>query len=412
MLLIWDIHINHTHKDNIISSILSFVEKNSDENNIVFLGDYIYHFSYDRKALLELYQLFIDLYSRWKNIYVLAWNHDWISETFVYFEAQKLINIFDNNWKNKILFITEPTFEKIDWKEILFFPYNINIQADKNIDYENMISVLFQELSNSSNKNEIISANINKYLYDKIIQFQKSNEKDLLVIHHYYIEWTIFPWEKARFKYKDVALSNFFLDMKNIKLISWHLHQWFTYKNYFCTWSIWNVSPLEVNQFKFLYKFDGESISAKNISLNSYFQINYDELEENIILTQDFLSEYLKSLYQENISNFVSEKFNYNFWDFEVWKLNNMNIFLNSENLNYDNLKDVFEEKLFLGIKDIKIKKNYGKNIDLLNKLDLSKKDLEKSLMDWKTLLKEYIKLRHWERSELYYDKLKELKIL
>jgi hypothetical protein len=70
----------------------------------------------------------------------------------------------------------------------LFFPYNVHIKSDEKIDYENMISILFKELSKSSNKNEIISANVNKCLYENIIDFQKSNDDELIVIHHYYIE--------------------------------------------------------------------------------------------------------------------------------------------------------------------------------------------------------------------------------
>jgi UDP-2,3-diacylglucosamine pyrophosphatase LpxH len=57
----------------------------------VFLGDYVYHFSYDRKALLHLFSIFIELASKGKKLYILAGNHDRISGHFVFEEARQTL---------------------------------------------------------------------------------------------------------------------------------------------------------------------------------------------------------------------------------------------------------------------------------------------------------------------------------
>jgi len=57
----------------------------------------------------------------------------------------------------------------------------------------------------------------------------------LTVIHHHYINNTKFPGQKSIFHYKDVALNESFLDLPDVKMISGHLHQAFTHKNYLCT---------------------------------------------------------------------------------------------------------------------------------------------------------------------------------
>jgi DNA repair exonuclease SbcCD nuclease subunit len=49
----------------------------------------VYHFSYDRNALLALYEFFLELFTEGKEVYVLAGNHDWLGETFVFHEAQQ-----------------------------------------------------------------------------------------------------------------------------------------------------------------------------------------------------------------------------------------------------------------------------------------------------------------------------------
>lgn len=86
MLLIGDIHITSKYTDAIIDTITRFVDQHETEKNIIFLGDYMYMFSYDRTALASLFDLFLQLRKNGKNVYVLAGNHDWIGQQFVYAE--------------------------------------------------------------------------------------------------------------------------------------------------------------------------------------------------------------------------------------------------------------------------------------------------------------------------------------
>ena len=96
MLLFGDLHINSRICDRVIDAINLWVNQNPDERNLIFLWDYVYHFSYDREALLRLYTLFLDLYKEWKNVYILAWNHDWLGNTFVFEEAKRTYEIIKN----------------------------------------------------------------------------------------------------------------------------------------------------------------------------------------------------------------------------------------------------------------------------------------------------------------------------
>lgn len=72
MLFIGDIHINSLMGRQIIDSLKEYISHFPHEKNIVFLGDYVYHFSYDRKALMELYDFFLELAVQGKKCYVLA----------------------------------------------------------------------------------------------------------------------------------------------------------------------------------------------------------------------------------------------------------------------------------------------------------------------------------------------------
>lgn len=57
------------------------------------MGDFVYHFSYDRAALLELFELFLDLYREGRNLYILAGNHDRLGNTFVFEEGKRVFDL-------------------------------------------------------------------------------------------------------------------------------------------------------------------------------------------------------------------------------------------------------------------------------------------------------------------------------
>lgn len=76
MLVIGDIHLQARRADEIIQQIRCYIQQHPDEDTILFLGDYVYHFSYHRKSLLQLFAMFGRLYQQGKTVYILAGNHD------------------------------------------------------------------------------------------------------------------------------------------------------------------------------------------------------------------------------------------------------------------------------------------------------------------------------------------------
>ncbi len=257
MLFFGDIHINHRYQNDIINGIKDALTHYPDEENIVFLGDYVYHFSYDREALLGLYQLWIELFQQGKKLYILAGNHDWIGNSFVYEEAQKAFEIINTTVKSqwKIEFITKPKLENIEGKDYLFFPFALEYEAvDTSLFVEQHpafanIQQEIETLKTKKQKNLQLSADANALLLKYVAE-----NPEITVVHHHYFDGIVFPGEKARFSFKNIALSKYFLDIPNMKFISGHLHQTFCYQNYLCAGSIRNTSSLESNQIKGIYR--------------------------------------------------------------------------------------------------------------------------------------------------------------
>ena len=71
----------------------SYISTHHEEKTIVFVGDYVFHFSYHRASLLALLDFFIQLTQEGKTVYVLAGNHDRLGQHFAYAEAEKIIQI-------------------------------------------------------------------------------------------------------------------------------------------------------------------------------------------------------------------------------------------------------------------------------------------------------------------------------
>lgn len=397
MLLIWDIHITSRYQDKILQEITNFVNKYPEEKNIVFLWDYVYHFSYDRKAILSLYNLFIQLFESGKTVYILAWNHDRILNSFVFEEAQKAFDIigrlFNEKWW-KIRFITNVLLENIEWKDILFLPHSPHIYNDT-LDKTGLnVSAINEEISNQINS--LISQNIER-------------NSNITIIHHHYFNDMVFPWQKSRFTYKDIAIDNKFLDVQGIKFISGHLHRIFTYKNYFCTWSLRNTSPLEENQTKILCKYDTNTglITAEEISINPYISI----LLDNENLSESNLINKIKEIKNQNLNLLkTSPSRNIHLNEKEI-KLNEISLVIKSDNINYDNFKEQIQDNLQEKIKDLKIKKVIKNMEELQDKLDLSGKNLATWFGDRKELLKEYLKRKYPTNFQDYEEILRKLKL-
>jgi len=433
MLLFGDLHINSRVVDRVVDCMKDWILQNSGEKNLIFLWDYVYHFSYDREALLKLYSFFLELYQGWKNVYILAWNHDWLWNTFVFEEAKRTYDIIKNVFHGddnggKIEFITQPKVEQIEWEDILFLPYCLEIGVwlsswgSETTEGYNLDSSLRSEwrvwwaqlieientidtLSKSQNKNEKFSAELNKLLLEYYQKYEK-----LTVIHHYYIEWVTFPWQRWRFYFNDIALSHLFCELEWLKLISGHLHQWFAYKNYFCTWSVRNTSPLEVNQAKMLFKYSNWKMSGKMFFVNPYFQVK--SIEGWVKVDDNFLENFKKEVIQENINNYENQ-----WWEVEVdsdyeMKNKDVSVSLSVWNMNYEDMYSYIDEDLFKQLKDVKLKKVYEQTDDLFEKMDIEWKNLTSWFADWKGLLKDYLKVKYPNEYEKYLDFLKKENIL
>lgn len=402
MLLIWDIHITQRSKDKIISWIKNFVSQNPDEKNIIFLWDYVYHFSYDRTSILELYNLFLEFFENWKHVYILAWNYDRLWTSFIYQEAQKAFDIINNLSKQnegKLTFITKPIIENIEDQNLLFFPF---ILDSHEINYTNP---LFEELAKSTNKNEQVSWYINQTLENFI-----EKNKDLTIIHHYYINNTVFPWQRSRFSYKDIALSEGFLKNNTIRLISWHLHQWFIKDNYLCTWSIWSTNSLEINQNKFLFKYNttNQEITANFININPYILIESTEkIDKNTLKIK------IDEIIQDNKNNFEkNDLWKIKFENNNPENIENISLSIKVQDINYEKMENYIDSALMTEIKDIKLKKNLQSVWELLKDFSISTDNLKIWFTDRKTILQEYIKNKFWS-DYIHYDKiLKELKLI
>ena len=408
MLLIGDVHINSTYWEDIIKQISDFIKSNNDEKNIIFLWDFVYHFSYDRKSLLAVFDLFVELFKQDKNLYILAWNHDWISDNFVFLEWQKSFDIINSKSNNKVKFLTEPQIEKIEWKDILFFPHNYKTPQKiwKFSDPKTNIQIVVNKLLESNNKYERISAFINKQLYE----FLEKNSS-LTVFHHHYFANTQFPWQKTRFSYKDISFHEDFLDKyPNATFVSGHLHSAFTHKNYFCTWSVWNTSFLEQNQLKFLYKYDPNTnnIKAENININPYILIE----KPDITIDNTIIKEQFKKIFNENIANFTSDFFNVESSNFNFPEIKKITLTLYSDSIDYQNIYDIINKDILNNLKDIKIKRQKTNPNNIINISQDLQKDLQNSIANWKSLLQNYLQQKYGQNYHEYEDILKKLKIL
>lgn len=404
MLLIWDIHITSKHKDRIIQELKTYINAHPTENTIVFLGDYVYHFSYDRTALLSLYHFFVELFEQGKNVYILAGNHDRLGNSFVFEEAQKAFSIiqkYDTNHKGNLHFITQPTIITIENQNIILFPFMLQVPEQQPKQQPSWIKNI-EYLATSSNKNEQISWKINNCLAVLLEQYPES-----LVIHHYYFNKTKFPGQKSQFSYKDIALSQELLDMPNIQFLSGHLHQAYSYKNYLCTWSVRSTSPLEINQEKFLFHYNekNKSYSATPIRINPYFQY-----EEGQKITQKTIEETFQQQTEKSKQNFIGTQ-HIQLQNSDFYPLQYTAITIVWNTLHYEDIENYVDTNIVNQLNQIKFKKQSINTDILLEKLQLSSQD-NQSFADRKQLLKEYIAQKYpWEYPE-YEAILQELKVL
>ncbi len=418
MLFIGDIHITSKRQVILLDRIRSRIEKFPNERTIIFMGDFVYQFSYDRKALLGLFNLFTDLYKQGKQVYVVAGNHDRIADHFVYEEARQAFDLMQSNidtsWQWSLKFITQPTFLHLEGQDILVFPFTHHFTQEVQIDP----SSNFYALSNSVNRNERLSAKANtvlrSLLHDR--RSRKDKTEKLLIIHHRYIVGTAFPGQQAKFSYASPWLSQELLWMDDLLLVSWHLHQAFVDRNYLCTGSVWHTSSLEVNQQKRCFQRDVKQnkLLATPCTVNPYIMIDADQEQsitaEMVIGKAEEVKKEAYWLLQGGVRD-VSK--------LEEWALEEkpidlsvITLLIKSSRRSYSDLEDYLAGWLIHRMADIKLKTISNRSWELLTDLEQSAMALDRSISDRKSLLRLYLQRKYTDRSGLYEQFLQELELL
>ena len=451
MLLIWDIHANARHINAILDNMKSFVAKFSDEKNIIFLWDYMYMFSYDRQALGELFDFFLELREGWKNVYILTGNHDWLNQHFVYHEGKKALDMLSKQysirhseqreesrewqndkmtkWLNKIHFIVEPEIHTIEDKEILFMPYNKGflgnymnsishpelvegsqnqlsfdaIAKNTSLPWDSSLHSEWREIITSETTHLLDSPNYNEQLSGALNHYLLQNYKPgMTLIHHYYTANISFPGQQAKFDYKDISLHPGWTKYAD-NIISGHLHKAFIHENYLCAGSIRSTTSGERNQSKFLWKRDTKSdtYEAYEIAINPYISV---EWWEN--LTVNTLQNHIATVQKEHISllpNIQVHQTSYN--------LEKVSLILYSNDTVQD-IENIIDPWLKASLGDIQLKQVSSNHKDMTELLDITQYNIKESLLDWKELVKKYLMSRYWPESEKYRTLLSELNIL
>ena len=376
MLLIGDIHINTRYQDKILDELRDIFSTYPNEKTIIFFWDYVYHFAYDRNALLQLYKLFLDLFEQGKDVYVLAGNHDRLGSSFVFEEAQKAFDVLLHDrfkeltkWKGKVHFVTKPLLENIEGEEMLLLPFFLpNKIEENNYSPKNerlkSISDFATLLEKSNHKHEQFSWYINTFLAEQI-----DKNPNLTIFHHYYINGTAFPWQKSKFNYKDIALNEQFLDIPSIKMISGHLHQPFTHTNYLCLGSVRSTSSLETNQNKYVFQYDTKSKKVTAIPLMINPQVT---IRSTWAVSTEMLLNELQTINEVNKWYFSSPAWNIAFKEDLKPNLTNISLTLNVEHIDYDKIDELIEPDLRTACKDIRLKKDIENMDNLLNSFKVS----------------------------------------
>lgn len=399
MLFIPDLHIWWKYKHTILDKLSNILEK-TQEKNIIFLGDYVYHFAYDRGAISRFFDIVLSAINNWKNVYLIAWNHDWIANHFIFEEAEKITNLNSNK---KLHIMSKPTIQKIENKNVLFMPFFFD-SPDKNIIryiedkvYSNTVlsKMLFEakQLLGSWKKNKILSWVANLHLIKALVD----NPQIDVLVHHFYIADTIFPAQKTKFTYSDIALSKFVLQLP-LNIVSWHLHTPFIYENYVCVGSFYHTSILEADTIKCICYFKNDNFYFEPVILNPY--INIDYIQQSI--TEETVREKLKIIIkntEKNINQLLEKC--------EI-DLQYVNIVVLTQQL-FD-IKAIIHSSLKDKIWSVQIRKKYDKNVEnILNKLKIDKQVLQTSFGSWKQLAKEHIKAKYPNNYKEYLDILEEI---
>lgn len=396
MLFIGDIHIHPRYGTMTLDTIREYIAQFSDEKTIVFLGDYVYHFSYHRASLLSLLDLFIDLAGQDKHVYVLAGNHDRLGQHFVFSETLKILQQQQHPFLH---IITEPVIHTIENKKTLFLPYLLSRERYQPQESEYLtFDLQLQILKESKNTNEIDSYLLNAYLEDQI-----KDQKDLFIIHHYYTAQTTLPGIKSQFFYKDKAISPHFLDKKNIQFISGHIHHSFSYKNYLCLGAVRSTSPLESNTLQWLSRYDSNNNSRElsQIAINPYLSLS--DLPEQLSI--EHLIHHWEELQKKTNNIFVSDQFSLRL-QYCPLPLARATVTLFSEEISYETMDIHIMPEVRQQLREIQLKQKPLLIDQATQDLVDGASDFSSSWSNRRQLLHDYLERKYGEKKSDYLQLL------
>ncbi|NOZ44608.1 MAG: hypothetical protein GXP45_05735 [bacterium] len=292
-------------------------------------------------------------------------------------------------------------------------------RTEKNLETIRAESLHLQikELQESASKNKQISAQINSLLESYLIE-----NPHITVIHHYYFNKIKFPGQRARFYFKDIALSEYFLESKEAKFISGHIHQGFIYQNYLCLGSVRSSSSLEYNQLKVLaiYHPETKKISLYQQNINPYLLIEKKDTTESLFeeesrrsrIDKVQLQKHNDAIVEQTALNFQSD----NSWESElitqkITDRRSVHVSVQVQDLDYSKIDEYIDPDLRAELSEVRLKKQQEVS-ELLEEFDIASKNLTSSFADRKSLLKAYLHQKFPDEFEAYQEILREEKIL
>jgi hypothetical protein len=399
MIFVPDLHITTKYANRIIDQIDKYIASYPQETDIIFLWDYVYAFSYDRKALLSLFEWWIRLHHQGKNLYILAWNHDRIWDQFVYEQAKQSRDIINRYSDHHIYFITRPQIHQIQGQTIFFLPYVID-PATLTIDTYD-ISIDIDPQTKPTGKQ--MSSYLNDFVWQVLHKIWPCT-----MIHHYYVAQTQFwPWS-GMFSLNDVALQPQWIDYPGLKMISGHIHHPFVYHNYLCLGSARHTSDREYNQIKILAHYDTQNMHTDlhthwinpivHIDMDLHPDVNTQVIDHHC---QDLIHHhYLQSNHHRDID-----------YHFDLPAYSDLKVQCYT-NLTFADAKQHIAWPLRNLCHHIDIKKHSHQVSALIQDLQVQHKKLQMSLTEWKMICKQYIEHRYPQDHQTYLQILQDLRIL
>lgn len=382
-----------------IDQLEHFVQQYPLEQDIIFVGDYVYHFSYDRKALLRLMDFFLVCVEQRKHLYILAGNHDWLQSEFVFAESQKILDRFARHGSGHLEFMTDVQLREIDGRQILFVPF---MHLEDTVEIHSQ----YAHLADSKHKQEQQSARINSMLHAQVDDFcRQYPDTPLTVIHHRYIADTLLPGLQAKFNYKSPALSASWLQDERISMISGHIHHACSIHNYLCVGAVRATSPLEYNECQMAFvRSKDDTLVAFPLDIKQYYRLDLEHVKkvELLQLWQD-------ALQSTQMNHFQSSKRTPTLAHTE--RMTQYHISLYSDQIGYDQLLEVVDPEIMHDASTVSIlpiKTTTQLDIDL----NLSKSKLQESIKDRKLLAREYIQQKYPDQRDIYQEQLQELGLL